>query len=80
MERWLLALLLGLAAYGVGALRPQIRELRRKIALPEFLGTVHLKAMRFSLDRLSRRWAQVRWGIFFLAGILGAWGICRLLP
>ncbi len=80
--RWgllLLGFLVGLIVYWAMALQPRMRELERKMTLPEFQGSVHLKAMQFSLDLLRRQRIKVRRRILFLAGVLGIWGIQKLL-
>ena len=41
--------------YALFVLRPQIRELKRKLSLPEFQGTAHQQAMIFSLERLEQK-------------------------
>ena len=62
-----LAFLAWLIIYSVFILRPQVRELERKLALPEFQGTAHYQTMAFSLKRFHRR--SVR--IYLLILILG---------
>ena len=50
-----LALLVGLIFYWLFILRPQIRELKRKLSLPEFQGTAHQQTMEFSFQRLQKK-------------------------
>ena len=56
-----------LGLYSVAVLRPQVRELERKLNLPEFQGTAHYRTMEFSCRSLRRRSARVR----VLTGALG---------
>ena len=48
-----LALLVLVILYALFVLRPQIRELKRKLSLPEFQGTAHQQTMVSSLQRLE---------------------------
>lgn len=50
-------------------LHPQIRDLKRKIELPEFQGTAHQQAMQFSFQRLHRRSVRLH-GIVLTLGLL----------
>ena len=63
----LIALSLGLPLHVAFVLRPQIRELRRKMALPEFQGTAHQGTIRFALQRLERQGVRYRTAALLLA-------------
>ncbi len=41
-----------LTCHSVFIIHPQIRELKRKMSLPDFRGSVHLQVMEFSFGRL----------------------------
>ncbi len=43
-----------LTCHSVFIIHPQIRELKRKMSLPDFHGSVHLQVMEFSFGRLHR--------------------------
>ncbi len=43
-----------LTAHSAFILRPQMRELKRKMALSEFTGSFHLKTMEFAFRQLQR--------------------------
>lgn len=53
-----------LVGYRTFVLHPELKELKRKIQLPEFHGTAHQKTIQFAVDRLQRRSVQLRWAIF----------------
>ena len=59
-----------LALYLRVIVHPQVLDLRRRIALPEFQGTAHLVRLRFCLEQMTRLWARVRAAIVALA-VLG---------
>ncbi len=47
-------------------LHPQLRDLKRRLKLPQFQGTAHLETVRFSCKRLERRSKQSTTAIVFL--------------
>ena len=49
------ALMFFLTFHATFILHPQIRELKRKLNLPEFQQTAHQQTMQFSFNRLHRR-------------------------
>ena len=63
----LLALTMLAILYSGGILQPQIKDVERKMKLPEFQGTVHFKAMEFTLWGLRRRFARLNRIAAFLA-------------
>lgn len=69
-----------LTLYLAVIVHPQIRDLRRRVALPEFQGTAHLVRLRFCLDQMNRLWIRVRAAVVALAAlgvllrVLQGWG------
>lgn len=66
---WALGSAAVLALYSRVIVRPQVLDLRRRVALPEFQGTAHLVRLRFCLDRMTRLWARVQTAIVALAAL-----------
>lgn len=66
---WALGSVAVLALYLAVIVRPQILDLRRRVALPEFQGTAHLVRLRFCLGRMTRLWSRVRAAIAALAAL-----------
>lgn len=64
-----IAVMLWLVLHVRCVLRPQLRELKRKIELPEFQGTVHQQAMQFTFQRLHRRSVRIH-GLALGLGLL----------
>ena len=60
------ALMFCLNYYTAVVLHPQVRDLRRRLNLPEFQNTSHLEKIRFAFDRLHRRSVQLHAVILFL--------------
>ena len=55
-----LALMFLLTLYTTLVLNPQIRELKRKMDLPEFQGTAHQQTIVFTFKRLDQRSVRLR--------------------
>ena len=56
-------------------LRPQIREVERKLNLPEFQGTAHQRTIQFAFQKL--RQSRVRYRV--LTFLFGAAALCLFL-
>lgn len=72
----MLALAAVLALYGAWIVSPQVNDLRRRAALPEFQGTAHLVRLRHCLEEMSRLLTRVRTASMALAVL---WVLLRLL-
>ena len=70
-----IGVMLLLCLHSAYILQPQIQDLRRRMALPEFQGTAHLDKLRFSFGRLHRRSVQL-YGLILVLG----WFSLGLLP
>ena len=68
-------IMLLLSLHSAYILHPQIQELRRKMALPEFQGTAHLEKLRFAFSHLHRRSVQLHTVMLVLG-----WFSLGLLP
>jgi hypothetical protein len=62
---------LGVSLYLAFIVRPQIKELRRKMQLPEFAGSFHYKTMEVAFQRLLKASLRVH-KIRFVLGIATA--------
>ncbi|MBI3323365.1 MAG: hypothetical protein HYZ95_02750 [Candidatus Omnitrophica bacterium] len=69
LSTWALASAAVLTLYLWWIVRPQVLDLRRRCALPEFQGTAHVVRLRFCLDRMTRLWSRVRAAIVALAAL-----------
>ena len=58
-----------LAIYLFWIVRPQVVDLRRRVALPEFQGTAHQVRLRFCLDNMTRLSTRVRTTVAALAAL-----------
>ena len=64
-----------LSLHSAYILHPQIQDLKRRMALPEYQGTAHLDKLRFSFGRLHRRSVQLH-GLLLVLG----WFSLGVLP
>lgn len=55
-----------LTVYCTYVLHPQIRDLKSRLAQPQFQGTAHLETIRFSFHRLHKRSLQLHLAILAL--------------
>ena len=62
-------ILFGLTLHSAWNLHPQIQDLRRRMAMPEFQGTAHLDKLRFSFNRLHRESVRMH-GVLLFLGLL----------
>lgn len=72
------AAMAALTTYAGMILHPQIRDLKRKLALPELQGTAHQARLQFAFDRLHRLSVRVH-GIILFLGLFALACASRLL-
>ncbi len=70
-----LSLSLWMSLHLLFILRPQIREVERKLNLPDFQGTAHQQTIRFAFQKLHR--SRVRFQVLIL--VFGVLGLCLFL-